>query len=133
MHLCNTSDTLPSTVTNYRYTNYIYTTAMPTKLAGCGTTQALAAPLAAASPGLILTKVAGAGPTAAPLMLRHQGKCESCPPVKDGIKTACSCFFPSGPPQTIIQTQTVATGTIYSTTTSTTNVYIFRTRTIAGA
>jgi hypothetical protein len=124
-----------STVSNFRYTDYHYTTPTPTKLARCGTPQALAAPLAAqtmASADLILTKIAGAGPTAAPLMPRNQGKCKSCPPIKDGITTACSCFFPPGPQQTVTRSKTVGTGTIYSTTTTTTYIYSVRTRTIAG-
>ncbi|MCJ1250703.1 hypothetical protein MMC30_007931 [Trapelia coarctata] len=123
------------TVSNYRYTDYHYTTPTPTKLASCGTPHALAAPLAAqtvSSGDLILTKVAAARPTAAALMPRNQ-KCQSCPPIKEGITSACSCFFTAGPQQTVTHNHTVATGTVYSTTTTTTFVYSVRTRTVAGA
>ena len=80
---------------------------------------------------LILSKVAGPRSTAAALMPRNQN-CPNCPPIKEGITSACSCFFTPGPQQTVTRDHTVATGTITSTTTTTTFVYSVRTRTLAG-
>ncbi|MCJ1362808.1 hypothetical protein MMC16_001914 [Acarospora aff. strigata] len=123
------------TVSNWRYTDYHYTTPTPTSTR-CPTANAFAAKLAdsESSAGLIRTRHAPS-PTPAALVRRADSneKCKDCLPVAEGITSACSCFFTAGPQQTVTQNQTVATSTYTTTTTSTTYIYSVRTRTIAGA
>lgn len=105
-------------------------------MANCGPTNAFAAPLAVStksSADLILTRLAPT-PSGSGLMRRGKGddRGSKCLPIKEGITSACNCFFPPGPQQTVTKNHTIATGTYTTTTTSTTYSYTVRTRTVAG-
>ena len=146
-HYLHVSDDMPflsnthidinaSVQTMYRYTNTIFTTPTPTK-STCSTPTAARLAAQAVSTGisgsLVLSKVAPSATAAVPTLAARaidSARCAQCPPLKDGIKSACSCFFPPGPQQTqTVNGTTFATAT--TTVTSTTYTYAVRTRTVA--
>lgn len=124
-----------STVSNYRYTDYHFTTPTPTATR-CPTSKPLAAGRidSESSAGFIITMHAP-GPTSAAVVRRddRDERCKRCLPVAEGITSACSCFFTAGPQQTVTRNTTLAVSTYTTTTTSTVYRPRVRTRTLADA
>jgi hypothetical protein len=133
--LSNSPDDSPppssSTATDFGYTVYRYTSPRPTSTT-CPDRNA-GARIVPQLVGSMLVTTRAPGPTPA-VVPRGQddrgGKCKDCLPVVEGISSACGCFFPPGPQQTVTRQQTVTVVTV--TVTTTTSVLPARTRTLAG-
>lgn len=109
----------------------MYTTPTPTQMTSCVTTSAPFTKTLGISNLIVGESYAASTTTPLPLTQRD-GTCPSCPPVKEAVTSACKCFYPPGPEQTVYQNNTVTTLTSYATYQTVSFNYQPTTRTLAG-
>lgn len=123
------TSTITITIPQYRYTFNVYTTPSPTSIASCIST---ASPFTKTRDGNFIVGESYASlTTSTPVAVKARNGCPGCPGVKEAVLSACKCFFPAGPEQTVYVTHTVTTVTSYATQQTVSFNYMPLTRTIA--
>lgn len=125
-----TTSAIIITIPEYRFTDDVYTTPTPTQMTSCVTTSAPFTKTLGISNLIVGESYAASTTTPLPLTQRD-GTCPSCPPVKEAVTSACKCFYPPGPEQTVYQNNTVTTLTSYVTYQTVSFNYGPTTRTLA--